>query len=80
MNLSSIIEEIAHEADDFLAGAGNREQVRAGIAELLNADYPHLSPADHRKISDGVMAVLEREDFFGTEFAGGVFADEDEEE
>jgi len=78
MDLRSIIEDIASQADDFLAGATSREQARAGIAELLNADYFQLGPADCKKVTDAVMAILEHEDFFGTEFAGGAF-DEDEE-
>jgi hypothetical protein len=78
MDLRLIIEEIASEADDFLAGATSREQARAGIAELLNADYFHLAPADGQKVIEGVMAILDYEDFFGTEFAGGAFDEETE--
>jgi hypothetical protein len=80
MDLSPIIQEIASQADDFLAGASNREQGRAGIAELLTADYPQLDPADRKTVTDGVMAILEDEDFFGTEFAGGAFDDESDGE
>lgn len=81
MNLSAIIQEIASQADDFLAGASNREQGRAGISELLTVDYPQLNPGDRKTVTDAVMAILEEEDFFGTEFAGGAFDnDEDESE
>lgn len=64
MDLSSIIDEIASQADDFLAGAADRRESRAGIAELINADYPELKPPDRKKVADAVMAVLEEEDFF----------------
>ena len=79
MNLSAIIQEIASQADEFLAGASNREQGRAGISELLTVDYPQLNPADRKTVTDSVMAILEDEDFFGTEFAGGAFDDDGEE-
>ena len=64
MDLRSLIEEIASQADDFLAGAANRKEARAGIDELINADHPRLSPADRQKIAEGVMAILENEGFF----------------
>ena len=64
MDLRSLIEEIASQADDFLAGAANRKEARAGIDELINADHPRLSPGDRQKIAEGVMAILENEGFF----------------
>jgi hypothetical protein len=64
MDLSSIIDEIASQADDFLAGAANRREARAGIDELVNTDYPRLSPGDRKKVVNGVMVILEQEGFF----------------
>jgi hypothetical protein len=64
MNLHAIMDEVADAADDFLAGASNRSEARAGIAELLNADYPQLTPADKAQVIAGVMAILEEEEFF----------------
>ena len=75
-DLRPIIAEIADRADDFLAGSTDRVHARAGIAELVNMDYPELAPADRTQVTAGVMAVLEVEDFFGTEFVGNPF-DED---
>jgi hypothetical protein len=71
MDLRSIIEEIASQADDFLAGAENRKEARAGIDELINADHPQLSPGDRQKIAEGVMAILENEGFFEFNLPGG---------
>jgi hypothetical protein len=71
MDLRSIIEEIAIQADDFLAGAANRKEARAGIDELINADHPQLSPGDRQKIAKGVMAILENEGFFESAHPGG---------
>jgi len=77
-DLRPIIDEIASQADDFLAGSTDRAHARAGIAELLNMDYSALAPADRATVTEAVMAVLEAEDFFGTEFVGDPFAEDDE--
>lgn len=78
-DLRPIISEIADQADDFLAGARDRAQARAGISELLTMDYSQLNAEDRNAVVAGVMKVLEAEDFFGTEFVGDPFADEDED-
>ena len=80
MDLHAIIDEVADEADDFLAGASNRSEARAGIAELLNADYPGLSPTDRVKVTEGVMAILEHEDFFASVSPSDAWAIESESE
>lgn len=71
MNLRVIMDEIADQADDFLAGAANQAEARAGIAELLNADYSDLPPGDRQKITDGVMSILNEEGFFENEHGTG---------
>ena len=76
-DLRPIIDEIASQADDFLAGSTDRVHARAGIAELLNMDYPDLAAADRKTVSEAVMAILEAEDFFGTEFVGNPFVEGD---
>jgi hypothetical protein len=80
IDLRPIIEEIASQADDFLAGRTDRAHARAGIAEMLTLDYVDLTSEEKKKVTDGVMALLEQEDFFGTEFVGNAFEDEKEEE
>jgi hypothetical protein len=80
IDLRPIIDEIASQADDFLAGASDRAQARAGISELLTLDYVDLTPDERKKVVDGVIAVLEQEDFFGTEFVGDAFKDADDED
>ena len=75
-----IIDEIANRADDFLAGASDRKQARAGIEEVITMDYPTLTPPDRTVVITGVMSVLEDEDFFGTEFVGDPFSDDEAEE
>jgi hypothetical protein len=79
-NLRPIIDEIANQADEFLAGVVDRAHAKAGISELLTMDYPYLAEADRAIVTQGVMSLLEQEDFFGTEFVGDPFADEDAEE
>ena len=80
MNLDAIIAEIADQADEFLAGVTDRAQARAGIAELINMDWFTLNPADRKSVTEGVMAALEAEEFFGTEFVGDPFADDGSED
>ena len=78
VDLRPIIADIADRADDFLAGAGNRAQGRAGIEEYITLEHGELSPEDRKKVVDGVMQVLESEDFFGAEFVGDPFKDDEE--
>lgn len=77
-DLRPIIDEIANRADEFLAGASDRTHARAGIEEVLTMDYPTLNPSDRTVVITGVMSVLEDEDFFGTEFVGDPFSENDE--
>ena len=79
-DLRPIIDEIANQADDFLAGTSDRSQAKAGISELLTMDYPQLSPTDRNLVVAGVMKVLEEEDFFGAEFVGDPFSDDEDED
>lgn len=79
-DLRPIIDEIADQADEFLAEARDRAQAKAGISELLTMDYGYLNPADRALVVTGVMKALEEEDFFGTEFVGDPFSDDDESE
>jgi hypothetical protein len=74
-DLRPIIDDIANRADDFLSGARDRNQARAGVEELITMDYPTLNPIDRATVVTGVMSVLEDEDFFGTEFVGDPFSD-----
>jgi hypothetical protein len=79
VNLQAIIAEIADQADEFLAGVTDRAQARAGIAEQINLDYFTLNPVDRKTVTEGVMAVLEAEEYFGTEFFGDPFKDDEPE-
>lgn len=79
-DLRPIIDEIANRADEFLAGTRDRAQARAGIEEVITMDYPNLAPPDRAVVITGVMSVLEDEDFFGTEYVGDAFADDEPEE
>ena len=76
-NLRPLIDEIASQAEEFLAGAKDRAQARAGISELITMDYGYLNPFDRTVVIGGVMAVLEAEEFFGTEYVGDPFRDDD---
>jgi len=79
IDLRAIIDDIANHADEFLADAGDRKQGRAGIEEFVTLEHGDLSPVDRKRVVDGVMAVLEEEDFFGTEFVGDAFSSDERE-
>ena len=76
MNLAPLIAEIADQADGFLAGVTDRAQARAGIAAQIDLDYFELDPADQKTVTEGVMATLEAEEFFGIEFVGDPFSED----
>lgn len=76
-DLRPIIDDIARRADDFLSGASDRAQGRAGIEEVITMDYPTLTPPERAVVVAGVMSVLNDEDFFGIEFVGDPFSDPD---
>lgn len=79
-DLRPVIDDIASRTDDFLGGTRDRAQARAGIEEVLTMDFPGLAPADRALVIAGVMSVLEDEDFFGAEFVGDPFADDETDE
>ena len=79
-DLRPIIDDIANRADDFLAGARDRTQARAGIEEVITMDYPTLNTIDRKVVVASVMSVLEEEDFFGTQYVGDPFSEGEEEE
>lgn len=76
-DLRPLIADLASRADDFLAGIKERPRAREEIADELSAEYPQLDAATRQTVIAGVMAVLEEEDFFGTEYVGDAFSDDD---
>jgi hypothetical protein len=74
--LQSIVDRVADDADDLLAEASDRAQARAAIEEHLTAGYPRLTAAQRKQIILGVMAILEREDFFPARGGANVWDEE----
>jgi hypothetical protein len=68
--LQLIVDHIADEADDLLAEASNRTQAHAIIEEFLLGNHAQLAPAQRKQVIVGVIAILDREDFFADR--GGV--------
>jgi len=66
MRLRPIIDDIADQADDFLAGITTRAEARDAISAKLTAKHPVLSGIDRIKVIDGVLAILDQEEFFGS--------------
>lgn len=76
MDLREIIDEIAIQADDFLANSPDRGEARAAVTELITSQFPDLSEKARHVVLDGVMHVLEDEDFFGPSITTGKWADD----
>lgn len=70
MDLRALVNEIADNADDFLAGVTKRDEARAGIAEWLTMNHPKLPPTDKKAVIDQALRLLDNEGFFDAE-AGG---------
>jgi hypothetical protein len=75
MDLRHISAQIADRADDFLTGAANRREARAGIEELLVADYREVEPDEREAVISAVMEILDHEGFFERGAEGGGAAD-----
>jgi len=64
MDLETIIDEVADEADTILAGISVRKDARASLSEHIRANHPELPPDDLLLVVRGVMNILNQEDFF----------------
>ncbi|MFT3781178.1 MAG: hypothetical protein QM790_04115 [Nibricoccus sp.] len=78
MNLNSVINDIADQADDFLEGVTDKKDARAAISEQLSIKYPGLNGIERGKVVDGVLAILDGEGFFELGSASGSEDDEAE--
>lgn len=78
MNLQSLVDEVASEADAFLATVDGRKDARDAISDYLYETYPSLSRKEHTVVVNGVLEVLESEDFFGGGPADGEWSDRDD--
>ena len=67
MNLKSLVDEVANEADAFLVSVEGRKETREAIADYVSDNYPELSRKEHHVVVNGVIGILESEDFFGVE-------------
>jgi len=76
--LQSIIDSLADQADDLLVDAENRKEARTAIGDALASEYPKLNGVDRQKVIDGVMQILDQEDFFSS--SGGADPSEDGDE
>lgn len=80
MEIASIVAVIADQADDILRGVASRREARATIGEHLSSNYQRLSEADRLKVINGVMGILEEEDFFAAGKNGDQWAEGDDGE
>lgn len=64
MDLRSVIDEVANDADECFADCESTSDCRDAIKQLVSERYPALSIADRRAVVNGVIAILQEEDFF----------------
>lgn len=64
MDLKAIINAVADEADDLLAGVPKKADARVIILDYLADNHPDLSPGDSARVTSGVLALLDQEGFF----------------
>ena len=79
MNLQSIIDELADQADDLLADAQNRKEAQTAISDALTARYSRLNGIDRQKILSTVMEILENEGFFDAPKWGSSWSEDSSE-
>jgi monomeric isocitrate dehydrogenase len=64
MDLKPIINAVADEADDLLAGVSKKNEARIVLLDYLADNHPDLSPGDSARVASGVLALLDQEGFF----------------
>lgn len=79
MNLRPIIDDVAGQTDELLAGITDRAAARDALAEFLKLERPRLASADRRLVLDHVMAWLEDESFFPERFVDSFDTDQSTE-
>lgn len=78
-DLARLAADLASRADDLLADARNRTDARTCLREFVESEYAALSDPERAAVIDGVMRLLEDEDFFGIEFVGDPFSETESE-
>ena len=79
MDLKAIINAVADEADDFLAGVSSKSEARTTVLTYLSDNYPDLSPGDAARVTSGLLTLLENEGFFDISASGDSWGEDGEE-
>jgi hypothetical protein len=66
--------DLAQRAGDLLQPLPDRAGARRMLLEEIELEYPSLVPVQRAQVADWTLALLEDEDFFGTEYVGEAFA------
>jgi len=64
MDIEAIINEVADEADEILSGTSVRKDARTTLSEHIQTSHSEMPPDDRLIVVRGVMAILDKEDFF----------------
>jgi hypothetical protein len=67
MDLDAITNEVADQADEILSGISDRKDARTTLSEHIQANHSEMPPDDRLIVVRGIMAILDKEDFFGTD-------------
>ncbi|WP_221028805.1 hypothetical protein [Actomonas aquatica] len=68
MNLNRLVDEVADNADSFLSDVVGRKETRDAVADHVQENYPDLSRKEQTVVINGVLEILEGEDFFGSDY------------
>lgn len=58
------MDDVANEADVFLQPEVGREAAREDIRDYVKSHQPELPASERVQVVNGVLAILEEEDFF----------------
>ncbi len=70
MNLHGLVDEVAGNADAFIASADSLHDAREAVSDYVEENYPELSRKDVKNVVNGVMRLLEEEAQFQGRAAG----------
>lgn len=80
MKVRTLIDEVANDADEFLAAVDNRKEAREIISDYVDRQHPELSRKEHGEVVNGVLEVLDEEGFFGADSAALSWSEKTDED
>lgn len=75
--LHALAQDLADRAGEILGPVRDRSDARRLLREDTEAEHPGLAAGDRNLLVDLALERLAADDFFGWEFVGDPFADDD---